>query len=337
MKTQKHIITSLLAVFILSFLNLKAQELPFASQYVQMKYFANPATIGTDDFSTISLSGRQQWIGFKNAPRNQALFGTSIFKYGGIAFGVFNDKNGSIAQRGVQTGYAYHVQFGNKKAISSKAIRLSLGVLVSASQLKIDPSMLTTYEPNDPALVYGFEGVFIPDAQFGAFLHNQRSSLGFAIHHLLKPSYKLHGDYFEQSEYLRHYVFQASQLLGEIKNVAFEPSACFKMNQRNDKQLDINFKSILRTDYWGAISFRKTFNIGYTNATSIIFYLGMKILPNLYFSYGYEWGFGEIGSYTSGSHDFLLQYRLPLMKKATSKSAVPCPAYNSGRVKKDLE
>ena len=81
------------------------------------------------------------------------------FGIGGI---VYNDVGGPSRRTGVNINAAYHLQLDSKKDHM-----LSFGLGVSLSQHIMDMSVLTTYLPDDPAVLNGYNNQMVPDANFG--------------------------------------------------------------------------------------------------------------------------------------------------------------------------
>jgi hypothetical protein len=46
----------------------KAQQVPLYSQYILNGFLINPAVAGSEGYTAVNLTAREQWIGFKNAP-----------------------------------------------------------------------------------------------------------------------------------------------------------------------------------------------------------------------------------------------------------------------------
>jgi type IX secretion system PorP/SprF family membrane protein len=45
------------------------QQLPLFSQYLYNKFLLNPAVAGSDGYTSVSLTAREQWVGYLGAPR----------------------------------------------------------------------------------------------------------------------------------------------------------------------------------------------------------------------------------------------------------------------------
>ena len=96
-----------IGLVLLSVNTVKAQQLTFNSQYMLNQYLINPAAAGTSDYLSIGTSFRQQWAGFKDAPRTQML--TSNGKVGenmGVGGILYNDVTGPLRNLGFTGSYA---------------------------------------------------------------------------------------------------------------------------------------------------------------------------------------------------------------------------------------
>jgi len=44
-----------------------AQQLPLYSQYLYNKFLINPAVAGSDGFTSLNITAREQWVGYSGA------------------------------------------------------------------------------------------------------------------------------------------------------------------------------------------------------------------------------------------------------------------------------
>ena len=136
------------------------QQLPLYSQYMMNGFLLNPAVAGSDGFTTLNLTAREQWLGFENAPKTHSFsFQTRVLKKsyiikslsarkkiyrpstkGRVGLGgyIFNDKNGLVQRTGLQLTYAYHIWLDQTQ--------LSFGLSGSFFQFKLDDAELTFYD-----------------------------------------------------------------------------------------------------------------------------------------------------------------------------------------------
>jgi type IX secretion system PorP/SprF family membrane protein len=111
-------------IFIITSASLSGQQLPIYSQYLYNKFLINPAVAGSDGYMSISMSAREQWIGYSGAPRTVSVsMQTRLLKKGyrikktgsnkqvfrpksdgkvGLGGYIFNDKNGLVQRTGFQ-------------------------------------------------------------------------------------------------------------------------------------------------------------------------------------------------------------------------------------------
>jgi len=181
------------------------QQLPLYSQYFMNRFLLNPAIAGSDGYTTVNLTAREQWLGIPSSPKTHALSAqTRLLKRSyisrstavrkrirhasrggrvGVVGYIFNDQNGIISRNGFQATYAYHLPM--------RTSRLSFGISLNAFQLKIDDRDIIAYDPDDPYLNNYDRVMFIPDANFGIYYMTRDYYVGFSSLQLFKSAIKL--------------------------------------------------------------------------------------------------------------------------------------------------
>ena len=74
---------SILPVIVFSFIfgAALAQQVPMYSQYIMNGFLINPSFAGSDGYTTVNLTVREQWVGMAGAPSTYAAsFQTRILK-----------------------------------------------------------------------------------------------------------------------------------------------------------------------------------------------------------------------------------------------------------------
>ena len=129
-----------------------AQQLPVYSQYMMNKFLINPAVAGSEGYTAINLTAREQWIGLKDSPKTHALsFHTRLLPDSyinkinpvrrkrmqasrdskvGLGGYIFNDRTGLVNRTGLRFTYAYHIKI--------KEGQLSFGLSGNIYQYKLD-------------------------------------------------------------------------------------------------------------------------------------------------------------------------------------------------------
>ncbi len=281
----------LLALVAISLSKLYSQQLPLYSQYMLNGFLLNPGMAGSVDYIPVRLTVRQQWVGIKNAPSTQALSGHMLLNNQKIGVGgyIFNDKFGAVTRTGIQGAFAYHMPITNDT-------KLGLGLSFTAFQYKLDETNLNLIDENDPTISESIQSTFIPDANFGVYLYNEKYFAGIAAHHLIQYKIKLGDNTTSSSRMIRHYFATAGYKFDVGGDFQVEPSFLFKGTEVTPMQMDINLKAYYKKNYWLGVSYRTD--------KSIIALLGVKY-DKYFLGYAFDYTMSNIKNYESGSHEIM--------------------------------
>jgi len=286
------------------------QQLPLFSQYLYNKFLLNPAVAGSDGYTSVSLTAREQWVGYSGAPRTFSfswqtrmlkksfiLKQTSVKRKvyrpksdGKVGFGgyVFSDRNGLIQRTGIQVAYAYHMWI-------QKSTQLSLGLAFTGYYYKIDQTQINFEDPNEPWLNNNLRrGIFVPDLTFGAYLLNAKYSLGFSADQLTEAAAKIGGPAYKNFAMSRQYYLFGSYDFSWWSNTIIQPGFLLKMSEQIKPQADIGATYIYNQGFW--------FGLAYRTSGALIANVGVKY-QNMFFGYAYDYTLQEIQSITYGTHE----------------------------------
>jgi type IX secretion system PorP/SprF family membrane protein len=289
------------------------QQLPLYSQYLYNKYLINPAVAGSDGYTSISLTAREQWVGYAGAPRTFSLsFQSRILKKsfiqkqtrikraayrpksdGKVGFGgyIFTDRNGLMQRTGVQFSYSYHTWL-------RQSTQLSFGLAGSGYYFKIDETQLNFEDPNDPWMNNDLrKGIFVPDFSVGVYLLNARYNLGFSAEQLSESAAKFGNTAYKNFSMERQYYLFGSYDFDAGINSVIQPSFLAKMSEQLKPQLDIGATWIYKEDFWAGLAYR--------TSGVIITTIGVKY-QNIFFGYSYDFTLSEIQRLTYGTHEITL-------------------------------
>jgi type IX secretion system PorP/SprF family membrane protein len=284
---------------VLSIIALEAysQQLPLYSQFMFNNFLLNPGITGSVDYLPVRITARQQWVGIKGAPSTQAISAHYLLQNQKFGIGgfIFNDKFGPISQTGLQASCAYHLPI---VSIDSK---LGLGLAFKLFQFKFDESGLTTIEPNDVSVTGTKITKLIPDADFGAYLYNEKYFAGLSISQLVQFKVDLGENNLDNNKIIRHYYINGGYKISVNEEFEVEPSLLIKGTMRTPWQVDINAKGIYKNMYWGGLSYR--------TSKDIVFMVGLKY-QKFYFGYAFDYTFTSIKNYSNGSHEILVGYNV---------------------------
>lgn len=288
-------------------LSVTAQQLPLYSQYMMNAFLLNPAIAGSVDYFPIRLTARQQWVGINDAPSTQALSAHYLFEYQKLGVGgyVFNDKFGSMSRIGIQACGSYHLPLSG---INSK---LGIGLAFKAFQFKFDESKLKAIDDADPSLTYSTITKFVPDADFGLYLYNEKYFVGLSATQLIQFKIDL-GDsnMIDKNSVIRHYYAMGGYKFTINDDFDVEPSLLVKGTMQTPWQIDFNVKGYYKRMYWLGISYR--------SSKDIVAMLGVKV-KKYYLGYAFDYTMSNIKRYTSGSHEILLGINITEGKNRGSK------------------
>lgn len=301
-------------VFILTFIIISAsiagQQLPIYSQYLYNKFLINPAVAGSDGYTSISMSAREQWIGYSGAPRTVSVsMQTRMLKKGyrikkggsnkqvfrpksdgkvGLGGYIFNDKNGLIQRTGIELSYAYHMWL-------KQETQLSMGLGFTGYHYRINEEEIDFEDPNEPWMNSDLRrGIFVPDVTFGIHILNARYSIGFSAAQLFEASAKIGNDAYNNYQVDRHYyLFGSYDFSSGVRNI-IQPSFLVKMSEQLKPQADIGATYIFNEDFWTGLAFR--------TSGAIITTVGVKY-QNLYIGYAFDFTLQEIQRVTYGTHE----------------------------------
>lgn len=286
------------------------QQLPLYSQYLYNKFLINPAVAGSDGYTSVNLTAREQWVGYYGAPRTfsfcwqtRLLKRSYILKQthvrkeiyrpksdGKVGFGgyVFSDKNGLIQRTGFQASYAYHMWIENNT-------QLSMGLSLTGYIYKINEKEINFEDPNEPWLNNNLRrGMFVPDATFGVYLLNAKYSFGFSADQLFEASAKIGNNAYKNFKMSRQYYIFGSYDFARGPNIIIQPSFLVMMSEQLKPQADIGVTYIYEKGFWAGLTFR--------TSGALIANLGVKY-QNIFIGYAFDFTLSEIQRITYGTHE----------------------------------
>lgn len=294
-----------------------AQQLPIYSQYLYNKFLIDPAHAGSDGYTSINLTAREQWVGYSGAPRTYSLsWQTRLLKKqasvkqkanrrttfkpktdGRIGLGayVFSDHNGLIQRTGVQATYAYHMWI-------QPQTQLSLGLAFTGYHFVINANQNSFQDQNEPWLTDNLrKGIFVPDADFGIYLLNNKFDLGFSAQQLFGAAAKI-GDYAYRNFHMdRHFYLFGSYYFPVGVKSELEPSVLGKISEELMPQVDFGITYIYAQNIWAGLTYR--------TGGGVIANIRFKYVPRhtektaLFFGYAVDFTMNQIQRVTYGTHE----------------------------------
>jgi len=293
-------------------LGANAQQLPTYTQYIYNKFLINPAVAGSDGYTSVNMTVREQWIGYAGAPQTYSLsfqtrrlkqrfslkenlFSKTVYRPAtdgrvGLGASVFSDINGLIHRTGFTSAYAYHLWLDGQT-------QLSFGLAFTGYFYKID-QRIEFENPDEPFLYSDFrKGIFIPDFNFGTYIVNRNYSVGFSAMELMEGLVKVGSQAYTDLKIERTYYLFGNYDF-EIDNwTILEPSLLIKMSEQVLPQIDIGLTYVYDKKFWVGIAYR--------TGSAILANFGVR-KDIFFFGYSFDFTLQEIQRSTFGSHEFVV-------------------------------
>ena len=286
-----------------------AQQVPLYSQYMLNGFLINPAVAGSEGYTAVNLTAREQWIGMTHAPGTYALsFQTRILKKSYISKGssvrrrrttnsrggkvglgtyLFTDRNGAVERTGIKATYAYHIKFRNSQ--------LSFGLSAVAYQFKLNEDLIKLADPGDELWLGAHTSVLIPDADFGVYYTARNYWGGFSVDQLFESILKIGDSGYDRYVMERNYYLIGGYDFELNRDLIFSPSTLVKYAENGKFQADISGKFYFNQTYWGGLTYR--------TGQTIIVMAGVSV-DRFIFGYAFDIGLNSIMKHSYGTHEF---------------------------------
>jgi len=275
-----------------------AQQDPMYSLYVFNGLIINPGYAGTRAVLCASVLYRDQWENIPGAPKTGILSIDAPIKNKNVGVGmtVEFDKIGISSHTGFNGIYSYRLKF----ASSSLVFGLQAGLGFSTSNFST--VKYTDGTQNDVAFQNNFHDV-LPNFGFGLYYYSDRFYAGFSIPQI--AGYAIQNALYHRTEsaYLdlaNHYFINTGYLFNLSSDVKAKPSVLIKYVRGAPVEMDLN----------GIVWFYDLIaaGISYRSFASLDFILQCRVTNQISIGYAYEYATTKLNSFSSGSHEIMLQY-----------------------------
>lgn len=291
----------IILLLLLSISQAFTQSFPLFSQYMRNGLALNPAYAGSKEAFTASLVYRQQWAGFDGAPKTQVFSAHAPMKSDKVALGllVYNDSYGITRNTGIFANYAFRIHL--KKGILS--LGLKGGVYLQEENL----GKVVTDQPNDPVFTGNAEKYTVPNFGAGAFYYGEKFYAGLSVPGFLSSR----GDQIYHDFHNYNILATSGVLISIVRNVKFSPSFLVNYSIPSNLQMDINGSFIFSDILWIGGSYR-------IQDQTAVAMLQFQITPQLGIGYSFDYTTGDLNSFNSGSHEFMMMYEFRFKVRASN-------------------
>lgn len=273
------------------------QQISLNTQYMFNEMLVNPGATGSKDYIPVQVMYRKQWVNFPGSPTTQAVSCHSqIFDKMGFGGFIFNDAAGPSRRTGININGAYHLKLDRRYDH-----KLGIGMSLSLAQHMIDVNQLTTYLPDDPAVLRGYNNQVVPDAHIGAFYHYKDIAFaGLSAQNLVQTNRDLFADVQVPftNPLVRTYYLMGGYNLEMNQDFGLKATGLVQMIETFTTQFDVSLLGVYRNSFWFGAAYR------HTDAVSAL--IGGQ-LGRLKLGYAYDYTLSDIGDYSTGSHEVFIE------------------------------
>ena len=284
-------------------LYLLGQMLPLSNHYLYDALSINPAFTGCNDALSATISYRNQWVGFSDAPNNQMMSLHTPFNNNRIGLGLLIENNsvGIFKETSFIGNYAYRMELHD----GTLALGLGFGFVAH----NIAWNELKAVDASDQQLPANSNSSILPSFSLGAFYYTEKYYIGFSMPKFLsqeldqstgkyKNSYKLSGV---------NYFLSGGYELPLNYNLKLLPSMLIKYHPDNPVQVDFNAQIYFKDRIW--------LGAGYRSKGMIVGMFRCKLNYQISMAYSYDFDLGGLGKYRNGSHEVALTYIFRYFRK----------------------
>ena len=290
----KRAIYSLILVFV-TICSSQAQIDPLFFQQTHVRGLFNPAATGKGGDIDVSLSVREQWIGFEGRPSTQALMVSGFASKIQSGFGVtcIVDAFGPQQTKNIKLNYAYYVSFEDEALLS-----LGLGMGVMHSTYRLGEHFFVGGGNGGDMPIPEIKNNTTPDFDVGIEFNTRNFEMGGAITHVTYSRY----DRNLVRPIRNYYAYMRTK---QPLNTAWDFIPGFTwQNVRKSNLLELNAGFRHNNNFCLNLIYRYPANGGMA--------VGFNIFNGFRLVYSYDQSFNNVGTYLKGTHEATVAYNIPM-------------------------
>jgi type IX secretion system PorP/SprF family membrane protein len=271
-----------------------AQQDAQYTQYMHNTIVINPAYAGSRNVLSINGTHRSQWQGLEGAPKTQTLsINSPMTEYVGLGLSIVRDEIGPATESYVAGDFSYTLPLNNGST------KFSFGMKAGLHMLNIDFSKLLIYNPTDDLLQNNVNNKISPIIGVGAYVYDEKWYIGISSPNILKTEHFSKSSVSKAAESLHLYAI-GGYVFDINPDLQFKPAVLVKMAKGSPLAIDASANFLINKKFTLGASYR-------LNAAASAL-MGFQVSRSTMIGYAYDYDTTDIGSYNSGSHEFLLRF-----------------------------
>lgn len=277
-------------------LEVKAQQDPMYTQYMENLTILNPAYVGSKDVLTAMAVVRNQWVSMPGAPDTRTLaISSPVQGYNmGLGLSFLSDRIGVIKQNGLYLDYAYRLRISTNQL-------LSLGLKGGINFYEAGLAGLQTNDPNDPVFAQDVNRKFMPNLGVGVFLSSPRYYIGLSAPKLIEN--KINANGFSSEGISReqiHLFFMTGYVFDINKIVKFKPSVLTSFVANAPVSVSLTGTLLFYDRFWLGTMYR------FGDSFGGLFQI--QVTNQLKVGYSYDLSINKLSAYNNGTHEIMIIY-----------------------------
>jgi len=266
-------------------------------QYLIDALYINPSFAGHYDALTASIFYRNQWTGFKDAPKNYTFSMHSPINQSRIGLGLLLERSsvGIYNETNILANYAYMLKITEGKL----ALGVGLGITISNYAW----NDLIASDPDDALLMNNPISGVVPAISMGAYYYTKKYFVGISMPFIL--SHKMDSGAgrltIKNDPDFYNYFLNGGYNIEFNNKVKLQPSLLLKYNSTEGMQAIFNSMLNLKDKIW--------IGCGYRTNNMLMMNFQIQLNYQLKMAYSYIYDLGNIAKYTNGSHEITLNYQ----------------------------
>lgn len=296
------------SIFVMLFFVSYGQQQSLFTNVLANPLHYSPAYVGSTNYHEVSFFNRNQWVGFKDAPRNFYLnFHGSYKNKAKHGYGVqlLTEQFGLVGKTGIYVNYGYQIKMSSKW-------KMGLGVRPGFVQYRVRLYDAVIADEGDPILSGNTYSGNAFDVNAGFRLYSDKFEFSGTVDHLIGQDLNLKS-YNQNLQF--HYTLMSSYKFIFKKHWELRPAILFRYTKPVPAQVSILAQLTYKDKLFGGLNFR-------TNDAMGVF-LGVRLKERLAITYGYDYSYTKLRKYSAGSHEigisFIITKNRPSLEEEDDK------------------
>jgi len=283
-----------------------SQQKPVYTMQEMARTGVNPAYTGKEGIYDLVILSRQQWVGFKGAPRSYYLAAHAPLRNqkAGVGFDFQRNTSGPFVQNGIFLSYAYTIKI-------AEATTLSFGLRGGINSYQIIYDDLLILDPGDQLFETNVNNMILPNVGSGIHFEFKNYYADFSMPLLLRNEFnpdKMARSGLQNKEE-RIYNIQTGANFEISEGVAIHPALALWLIGGAPALIDIRLSALLKDAAGIGLVYRVSGSIGG--------YVSYKVTDSFILGYAYELPLSYNYQLTSGTHEVVLGFDFQFLNSKT--------------------